>query len=97
MSVFTNVADRTVAVVLAGGRGARLDPLTRDVCKPALPFGGAFRCIDFSLSNCVNSGVRTIGVATQYKPDALLSHLRTFWNAGAVGDRAAIHAWRAST
>ena len=95
VSVFTNVADRTVAVVLAGGRGARLDPLTRDVCKPALPFGGAFRCIDFSLSNCVNSGVRTIGVATQYKPDALLSHLRTFWNAGAVGDRAAIHAWRA--
>jgi glucose-1-phosphate adenylyltransferase len=90
-----NVADRTVAVVLAGGKGTRLDPLTRDICKPALPFGGAFRCIDFSLSNCVNSGIRTIGVATQYKPDALLAHLWSHWNSVALGDDVTVHAWRA--
>ncbi|HSC15930.1 MAG TPA: sugar phosphate nucleotidyltransferase [Gammaproteobacteria bacterium] len=89
------VVDRTVAIVLAGGKGTRLDPLTRSVCKPALPFGGAFRCIDFSLSNCVNSGVRRIGVATQYEPDALLAHLWSHWNRAAVGDDAVIHAWRA--
>lgn len=91
----TTVADRTVAVVLAGGKGTRLDPLTRSICKPALPFGGAYRCIDFSLSNCVNSGVRTIGVATQYEPDALLAHLWSHWNRAAVGNDAIIHAWRA--
>jgi glucose-1-phosphate adenylyltransferase len=95
MAVTDNPADRTVAVVLAGGKGTRLDPLTRNVCKPALPFGGAFRCIDFSLSNCVNSGVRTVGVATQYKPDSLLAHLRAHWNSAAVGNRTAIRAWRA--
>ncbi|HJR70826.1 MAG TPA: sugar phosphate nucleotidyltransferase, partial [Gammaproteobacteria bacterium] len=79
------LADNTLAVVLAGGNGTRLDPLTRHVCKPALPFGGAFRAIDFTLSNCVNSGVRAIGVATQYKPAALLAHLAGTWN-GAPGD-----------
>lgn len=91
----TDVANRTVAVVLAGGKGTRLDPLTRRICKPALPFGGAFRCIDFSLSNCVNSGIRSIGVATQYEPDALLGHLWSHWNSMAVGDAAVVHAWRA--
>jgi glucose-1-phosphate adenylyltransferase len=90
-----NVAERTTAVVLAGGKGTRLDPLTRKTCKPALPFGGTFRCIDFSLSNCVNSGVRTIGVATQYEPDTLLAHLWSHWNSTAVGDAATVHAWRA--
>jgi glucose-1-phosphate adenylyltransferase len=95
VSVTANLADRTVAVVLAGGKGTRLDPLTRNVCKPALPFGGAYRCIDFSLSNCVNSGVRTIGVATQYEPDALLDHLWSHWNSAALGDDAVVHAWRA--
>ena len=75
-----SVAARTVAVVLAGGKGTRLAPLTRDICKPALPFGGAFRCIDFSLSNCVNSGLHRIAVATQYKPEALLAHLWNRWN-----------------
>jgi glucose-1-phosphate adenylyltransferase len=93
--VTDNVAERTTAVVLAGGKGTRLDPLTRTICKPALPFGGTFRCIDFSLSNCANSGVRTIGVATQYEPDALLSHLWSRWNSTAVGDAAVVHAWRA--
>jgi glucose-1-phosphate adenylyltransferase len=95
MSVSDDLADRTVAVVLAGGKGTRLDPLTRNTCKPALPFGGTYRCIDFSLSNCVNSGIRTIGVATQYKPDALLAHLWTHWNSAAVGDDPVVHAWRA--
>jgi glucose-1-phosphate adenylyltransferase len=95
VTVTDNVAERTTAILLAGGKGTRLDPLTRNICKPALPFGGTFRCIDFSLSNCVNSGVRTIGVATQYEPDALLSHLWSRWNSTAVGDAAAIHAWRA--
>ena len=90
-----DITNRTVAVVLAGGKGTRLDPLTRNICKPALPFGGGFRCIDFSLSNCVNSGVRTIGVATQYEPDVLLGHLWTHWNSAAVGNDAVIHAWRA--
>ena len=94
MSVTDNIADRTVAVVLAGGKGTRLDPLTRNVCKPALPFGGR-RCIDFSLSNCVNSGVRTIGVATQYEPDTLLAHLSSHWNSAAIGERAVVRAWPA--
>jgi glucose-1-phosphate adenylyltransferase len=67
------VAERTTAIVLARGQGARLNPLTRKICKPALPPGGTFRCIDFALSNCVNSGVRTLGVATQYEPDDLLA------------------------
>jgi glucose-1-phosphate adenylyltransferase len=85
MAVTDDLADNTLAVVLAGGNGTRLDPLTRHICKPALPFGGGFRSIDFTLSNCVNSGVRTIGVATQYKPAALLAHLAGTWN-GAPGD-----------
>ena len=59
-----DAADETVAVVLAGGRGARLGALTRYECKPALPFGGFYRNIDFSLSNCANSGIKQIGVAT---------------------------------
>lgn len=95
MATDAEVTDRTVAVVLAGGKGTRLDPLTRDVCKPALPFGGAFRCIDFSLSNCVNSGLRTIGVATQHKPNALLEHLWSNWNSVALGDDVVVRAWRA--
>jgi glucose-1-phosphate adenylyltransferase len=95
VSTTDDVADRTTAVVLAGGKGTRLEPLTRTICKPALPFGAAFRSIDFSLSNCVNSGIRSIGVATQYEPDALLDHLWNHWNRPAVGDAPVIHAWRA--
>ncbi|MDO9450125.1 MAG: sugar phosphate nucleotidyltransferase, partial [Rugosibacter sp.] len=57
----------TFGIVLAGGRGSRLMQLTDWRAKPAVPFGGKFRIIDFTLSNCVNSGVRRIGVATQYK------------------------------
>jgi glucose-1-phosphate adenylyltransferase len=90
----TSYPHRVLAVVLAGGNGTRLDPLTRDICKPALPFGGAFRSIDFSLSNCANSGVCAVGVATQYKPDVLLRHLAGEWNR-APGDGPVIVPWRA--
>jgi glucose-1-phosphate adenylyltransferase len=58
----------TLALVLAGGRGSRLQELTRWRAKPAVPCGGKFRIIDFPLSNCVNSGIRKVGILTQYKP-----------------------------
>ncbi len=69
----------TLALILAGGRGDRLQGLTRWRAKPAVPFGGKFRIIDFPLSNCVNSGVRKIGVLTQYKAHSLLRHLYRGW------------------
>jgi len=69
----------TLALILAGGRGDRLQGLTRWRAKPAVPFGGKFRIIDFPLSNCVNSGVRRIGVLTQYKAHSLLRHLYRGW------------------
>lgn len=72
--------DGVVAVVLAGGRGSRLDPLTRDRAKPAVPFGGGHRIIDFTLSNCVNSGLRRILVLTQYKSASLDRHLMLGWS-----------------
>jgi len=70
----------TFALVLAGGRGSRLKQLTDWRAKPAVPFGGKFRIIDFTLSNCVNSGVRRIGVATQYKAHSLIQHLQRGWS-----------------
>ena len=66
--------------VLAGGRGERLDPLTRDRTKPAVPFGGIFRIIDFTMSNCVNSGLRRIYILTQYKSFSLQKHLLAGWD-----------------
>lgn len=66
--------------ILAGGRGERLDPLTRDRTKPAVPFGGIYRIIDFTLSNCINSGLRCIYVLTQYKSFSLQKHLLSGWN-----------------
>lgn len=69
-----------VAVVLAGGRGVRLDPLTRDRAKPAVPFGGTYRIIDFALSNCLNSGLRRLLVLTQYKARSLDRHLNLGWH-----------------
>jgi glucose-1-phosphate adenylyltransferase len=74
------LARHTYAIVLAGGRGSRLKELTDWRCKPAVPFGGKYRIIDFTLSNCVNSGVRRIGVATQYKSYSLLRHLQRGWS-----------------
>ncbi|MDZ5460624.1 glucose-1-phosphate adenylyltransferase [Azohydromonas lata] len=70
---------RTVALVLAGGRGTRLKQLTDRRAKPAVYFGGKFRIIDFALSNCLNSGIRRIGVITQYKSHSLLRHLQRGW------------------
>ena len=70
----------TFAMILAGGRGSRLGPLTDGRAKPAVPFGGKFRIIDFPLSNCINSGIRRIGVATQYKAHSLLQHLQRGWS-----------------
>ncbi|MFQ3651669.1 MAG: glucose-1-phosphate adenylyltransferase [Gemmataceae bacterium] len=69
-----------LTLILAGGRGARLEPLTRDRAKPAVPFGGLYRIIDFSLSNCINSGLRRILVLTQYKAHSLDRHLAAGWN-----------------
>jgi glucose-1-phosphate adenylyltransferase len=69
----------TIALVLAGGRGSRLGPLTDWRAKPAVPFGGKFRIIDFALSNCVNSGVRRIGILTQYKAQSLIRHIQNGW------------------
>ena len=69
-----------VAVLLAGGAGERLYPLTRDRAKPAVSFGGAYRIIDFTLSNCINSGLRKIFIATQYKSQSLNRHIRLGWS-----------------
>src|SRR4051812_5081609 len=74
------LARATLAIVLAGGRGVRLGPLTDWRTKPAVPFGGKFRIIDFSLSNCVNSGVRRIGICTQYKAQSLIRHVQRGWS-----------------
>lgn len=70
----------TLALVLAGGRGSRLKNLTDWRAKPAVPFGGKFRIIDFPLSNCINSGIRQIGVLTQYKSHSLIRHLQKGWS-----------------
>ncbi|MDR2221094.1 MAG: glucose-1-phosphate adenylyltransferase [Methylobacillus sp.] len=69
----------TVALILAGGRGSRLRDLTNWRAKPAVPFGGKFRIIDFPLSNCINSGIRRIGVVTQYKAHSLIQHIQRGW------------------
>jgi len=70
----------TLAVVMAGGRGERLRDLTTHRCKPATPFGGKFRIIDFVLSNCVNSGIRQISLMTQYKAQSLIQHVQRGWS-----------------
>jgi glucose-1-phosphate adenylyltransferase len=69
-----------LTVILAGGKGTRLEPLTRDRAKPAVPFGGMYRIIDFTLSNCLNSGMRRILVMTQYKARSLDRHIRQGWS-----------------
>ena len=70
----------TMAIVLAGGRGSRLGPLSEWRAKPAVPFAGKFRIIDFTLSNCVNSGIRRIGICTQYKAQSLIRHVQRGWS-----------------
>ncbi|NOJ25772.1 glucose-1-phosphate adenylyltransferase [Vibrio coralliilyticus] len=70
----------TLTVVLAGGMGSRLSPLTDDRAKPAVPFGGKYRIIDFTLTNCLHSGLRKILVLTQYKSHSLQKHLRDGWS-----------------
>ncbi|MEZ5572172.1 MAG: glucose-1-phosphate adenylyltransferase [Halioglobus sp.] len=69
----------TLALVLAGGRGSRLQQLTQWRAKPSVPFGGKFRIIDFPLSNCVNSGIRKVGILTQYKAHSLIQHIQRGW------------------
>ncbi|BAE50914.1 glucose-1-phosphate adenylyltransferase [Paramagnetospirillum magneticum] len=70
---------KTLALILAGGRGSRLMDLTDWHAKPAIPFAGKFRIVDFTLSNCINSGIRRIGVLTQYKAHSLLQHIQRGW------------------
>jgi glucose-1-phosphate adenylyltransferase len=74
------VLRETLTLILAGGQGERLYPLTRDRAKPAVPFAGHYRIIDFTLSNCINSGLKRIYVLTQYKSQSLDNHLRLGWN-----------------
>ena len=69
----------TLALILAGGRGSRLKHLTKWRSKPAVPFGGKFRIVDFPLSNCINSGIRRVGVLTQYKAHSLILHIQRGW------------------
>ena len=75
----SRLTHRTLALVMAGGKGARLGALTEWRAKPAVPFGGNFRIIDFTLSNCINSGIRRIGVLTQYKAYSLIRHVQRGW------------------
>ncbi len=79
-SMDSDLTRRTLAIVMAGGNGTRLGDLTRWHSKPALPFAGQYRNIDFPLSNCVNSGVRRIAVATQYKAHSLIQHVSCGWS-----------------
>ena len=76
----SRLTPNTLALVLAGGRGTRLGPLTDWRTKPAVPFGGKFRIIDFTLSNCVNSNIRRILLLTQYKSHSLLQHVTQGWS-----------------
>lgn len=79
-------APRILAIILAGGKGERLYPLTRERGKPAVPFGGKYRIIDFVLSNFVNSGIYALYVLVQYKAQSLIEHLRNTWRLGGLTD-----------
>ncbi|WP_428825718.1 glucose-1-phosphate adenylyltransferase [Azonexus sp. IMCC34842] len=80
MRFISQLTRNTFAIILAGGRGTRLMQLTDFRSKPAVPFAGKFRILDFTLSNCVNSGIRKIGVATQYKAHSLIRHIQRGWS-----------------
>ncbi len=75
-----NLLRKLTTFIMAGGKGERLYPLTRDRAKPAVPFGGVYRIIDFTLSNCINSGIGKIHILTQYKSISLARHLKMGWN-----------------
>src|SRR6516164_3755100 len=75
---------RVLGVILAGGKGTRLYPLTKERAKPAVPFGGKYRIIDFVLSNFVNSGIHSIYVLTQFRSQSLLQHLNDGWQMGGL-------------
>ncbi len=74
------MSNKILAMILAGGKGERLYPLTQDRAKPAVPFGGIYRIIDFTLSNCLNSGIRRVNLLTQYKSLSLNRHIMQGWN-----------------
>jgi glucose-1-phosphate adenylyltransferase len=82
----TRARQRTLGIILAGGRGERLHPLTRERSKPAVPFGGKYRIIDFVLSNFINSSIFSVYVLVQYKSQSLIDHLRHAWRASGVHD-----------
>lgn len=82
-----------VAMLLAGGQGSRLGVLTKNLAKPAVPYGGKYRIIDFPLSNCVNSGIETVGVLTQYQPLVLNEYIGN----GQPWDLDSMMAWCACT
>ena len=75
---------RVLGIVLAGGKGTRLYPLTRERAKPAVPFGGKYRIIDFVLSNFINSGIYSVYVLTQFRSQSLLQHLSEGWQFGGL-------------
>ncbi len=79
LRVVSRATRDTLALVMAGGRGSRLMQMTTHTAKPAVSFGGKFRIIDFTLSNCINSGIRRVGVLTQYKSHSLIRHLQLGW------------------
>jgi len=75
----SRITRNTLALILAGGRGSRLKQMTMWRAKPAVPFGGKFRIIDFPLSNCINSGIRQVGILSQYKAHSLIKHIQQGW------------------
>ena len=77
--------DMVPVIIMAGGAGERLQPLTKERSKAAVPFGGKYRLIDFTLSNCVNSGLRQIFVLTQYRSESLQRHIQDGWGISTAG------------
>ena len=75
---------RVLGIILAGGKGTRLYPLTKERAKPAVPFGGKYRIVDFVLSNFINSGIYSIYVLTQFRSQSLLQHLNEGWQTGGI-------------
>lgn len=80
MMLARHLPQKAVALILAGGKGTRLKGLTSKRAKPAVHFGGKFRIIDFALSNSLNSGIRRIGVITQYQSHSLVQHIQRGWS-----------------